>query len=87
MTYHFTPSKKVCSQEMIFEIDENNKVLSLQVIGGCHGNLQGIGRLLVGMDIDEVIEKLEGVDCRGRGTSCPDQIAKGLKQYREQQTL
>ena len=70
---------------MIFVIDENNRIESLEVIGGCHGNLQGIGRLIKGMDIEEVIARLEGVDCRGRGTSCPDQIAIGLKQYLAQQ--
>ena len=83
--YRFVPSNKVCSKEMIFVIDENNRIESLEVIGGCHGNLQGIGRLIKGMDIEEVIARLEGVDCRGRGTSCPDQIAIGLKQYLAQQ--
>ena len=83
--YRFVPSNKVCSKEMIFVIDENNRIESLEVVGGCHGNLQGIGRLIKGMDIEEVIARLEGVDCRGRGTSCPDQIAIGLKQYLAQQ--
>ena len=81
MTYRFIPSSRVCSREMIFNIDENNRIESMEVIGGCHGNLQGIGRLLVGMDVEEVISRLEGIDCHGRGTSCPDQISIGLKEY------
>ncbi len=68
----------VCSRQ--FEIDyEDNKVVSLKVIGGCNGNLQGISSLVKGMDIDEVIERLEGIKCGPKATSCPDQIAKALK--------
>ena len=68
----------VCSRQ--FEIDyEDNKVVSLKVIGGCNGNLQGISSLVKGMDIDEVSERLEGIKCGPKATSCPDQIAKALK--------
>jgi uncharacterized protein (TIGR03905 family) len=68
----------VCSRQ--FEIDyEDNKVVSLKVIGGCNGNLQGISSLVKGMDIDEVIERLEGIKCGPKATSCPDQIAQALK--------
>ena len=68
---------------MIFDV-EDNKVRNLRVIGGCNGNLQGIGRLVEGMDVDEVISRVEGIRCGGRPTSCPDQLAKALKLYKEQ---
>ena len=73
----------VCSRQMIFDV-EDNKVRNLRVIGGCNGNLQGIGRLVEGMDVDEVISRVEGIRCGGRPTSCPDQLAKALKLYKEQ---
>ena len=57
---------------------------SLEYVGGCHGNTQGIAKLVVGMKVDDVIERLAGVDCGGRGTSCPDQLARALKEYKEQ---
>lgn len=78
MEYRFTP-EGVCSTQIIVEV-ENGIVKSLRVENGCHGNLQGIAKLVEGMKIEEVIKRLEGIDCRGRGTSCPDQIAKALKQ-------
>ena len=61
---------------------EDNKIVSLEVIGGCHGNLQGIASLVKGMDIDEAIARLEGINCHGRGTSCPDQFSKALKEIK-----
>ena len=73
----------VCSRQMIFDV-EDKKVRNLRVIGGCNGNLQGIGRLVEGMDVDEVISRVEGIRCGGRPTSCPDQLAKALKLYKEQ---
>lgn len=82
MEYRFKPSG-VCSTEMIFDIDENDVVQDLKVIGGCNGNLKGIGRLIKGMKIDEVIEKLSGVLCGYRNTSCPDQIARALREYKD----
>ncbi|MBQ1899626.1 MAG: TIGR03905 family TSCPD domain-containing protein, partial [Erysipelotrichaceae bacterium] len=63
---------------------EDNKIRSLQVEGGCQGNLGGISRIVVGMDVDDVIKAFEGVDCHGRGTSCPDQISRALKAYKAQ---
>ncbi len=73
----YTP-KGVCSRQM--DIDyEDNKIVSLKVTGGCNGNLKGIGSLLVGMDIDEAIKRLEGITCGMKPTSCPDQIAQALK--------
>lgn len=80
MTYEYSP-KGVCSQRMIFEI-EDNVVKSLKVIGGCNGNLQGISKLVVGLSVDEVIKRLEGIRCGMKQTSCPDQIAKALKEVK-----
>ena len=73
--------KGVCSQLMEIET-EGNIVRSLKVTGGCSGNLQGIAKLVEGMEIDEVIARLEGVRCGGKRTSCPDQLAQALKQAR-----
>ena len=74
-------NKGVCSRAVEFEV-ENNVITSCEFIGGCHGNTQGVARLVVGRDVDEVIATLEGINCGGRGTSCPDQLAKALKQYK-----
>lgn len=73
--------KGVCSQLMEIET-EGNIVKSLKVTGGCSGNLQGIAKLVEGMEIDEVIARLEGVRCGSKRTSCPDQLAQALKQAR-----
>lgn len=71
--------KGVCSQ--LFEIDvENGIIEKVEVKGGCSGNLQGISRLLVGMPVQQAIERMEGVRCGGKPTSCPDQLAKALRQ-------
>ncbi len=80
MMYEYSP-RGVCSQRMIFEI-EDNVVKSLKVIGGCNGNLQGISKLVVGLSVDEVIKRLEGIRCGMKQTSCPDQIAKALKEVK-----
>ena len=69
-----------CSREIHFDV-ENNKLKNVSFVGGCNGNLKGIGLLVEGMDIDEVIKRVEGVSCNGRPTSCPDQLARALKQY------
>jgi uncharacterized protein (TIGR03905 family) len=68
----------VCSQMINFDI-EDNKVKNVAFIGGCNGNLQGISRLIEGMDVDEAISKIEGIQCGFKKTSCPDQLAKALK--------
>ena len=77
MKYNFQP-RGVCSRMITLDV-EDNKIKSCAFVGGCHGNLQGISSLIKGMDVDEAIAKLEGIDCAGRGTSCPDQLAKALK--------
>ncbi len=76
MTFEYTP-RGVCSRKMIVEI-EDNKIIDVKIIGGCSGNLQGISSLVKGMDVDEVIDRLEGINCGMKGTSCPDQLAKAL---------
>ena len=71
-------TKGTCSQRIFFEIDEN-KVHNVQFLGGCNGNLQGLGRLVEGMDVDEVIDRIDGIRCGMKSTSCPDQLATALK--------
>lgn len=80
MKYTYKP-EGVCSTEMIFEI-EDDIVKSLKVTNGCDGNLKGISSLVIGMHIDEVISRLKGIECGYKNTSCPDQIAKALEQYK-----
>ena len=81
MEYRYIP-KGVCSQEMIFNI-ENDIVTDLKVIGGCSGNLQGIAKLVKGLKVDEVIERLRGIKCGFKPTSCPDQISRALEEYKQ----
>ena len=81
MEYKFTP-QGVCSMKMIFDI-ENNIINSLKIIGGCPGNTVGVSRLVVGKSVDEVIKMLKGIECGTKGTSCPDQIAEALKEYKK----
>ena len=80
MTYTYRP-RGVCSQLMDVEV-EDGKIRRVQVLGGCDGNLQGISRLVVGMDVDEAISRMEGIRCGGKPTSCPDQLAQALKACR-----
>ena len=75
MTYK---TKGVCSREINFEV-EDNKVKNVQFVGGCSGNTQGVARLIDGMDIDEAISRIEGIQCGFRPTSCPDQLAIALE--------
>ena len=70
----------VCCSEIQFEV-ENNIIKEVQFVNGCPGNTHGLAALIKGMDINEAIERIKGIDCRGRGTSCPDQLAKALEAY------
>ena len=72
-------TKGVCSQMIHFQV-EDNKVHNVQFMGGCNGNLKGIAALVEGMDIDDVIARVEGVCCGMKKTSCPDQLAQALKE-------
>ena len=80
MTYTYRP-QGVCSQEMEIET-EGSVTKSVRVLGGCSGNLQGISRLVEGMEIDEAIRRMEGIRCGFKPTSCPDQLAKALKEMK-----
>ena len=77
MKYTYVP-RGVCSRMIEVEI-ENDVIKGCRFMGGCHGNLQGISKLVTGMKVEDAIEKLDGINCSGRGTSCPDQLAKALK--------
>ena len=71
----------VCSRLMEIEV-EDDKIASVNVVGGCDGNLKGIASLLRGMPVDEAIRRMEGIRCGGKATSCPDQLATALKNYK-----
>ncbi len=68
----------VCSQQIDIELD-GDIIRKVQYTGGCHGNTQGVSILCEGMKKEDVITRLKGIDCKGRGTSCPDQLARALK--------
>ena len=80
--YEYTPLG-VCSRKIQFDIDENDVVKKIKFVGGCAGNTQGVAALAVGMTVDEVIARVDGIRCGFKGTSCPDQLATALKQYKE----
>ena len=81
MVFEYRP-QGVCSRLMRIEV-EDGVVSSLQVMGGCNGNLQGISKLVEGMKVEEVIARLEGIRCGFKPTYCPDQLAKALKSVQE----
>lgn len=81
MKYTYIP-RGVCSRMIELDI-ENDTIQGCRFVGGCNGNLQGISKLVKGMDINDAIEKLEGINCNGKGTSCPDQLAKALRAAQE----
>lgn len=72
-----------CSKEIKFDL-EDGIVKNVRFVMGCHGNTQGVSRLVEGMHIDEVIKRLEGINCGPRSTSCPDQLAKALKEAKKE---
>lgn len=78
MTINYTTTG-VCARSMKIEVD-NGVVQSVEIEGGCNGNLQGLSVLVKGMEVNEVITRLEGINCGARPTSCPDQLATALKQ-------
>lgn len=75
----FETCGQVCSRQIDIETD-GEVIRQVRYTGGCSGNTQGVAALVAGMKIDEAIARLEGIDCNGRGTSCPDQLARALKQ-------
>ena len=82
MIFEYNPTG-VCSRHYTFDI-EDDIIKSVVIIGGCNGNLKGISKLITGMNINDVIDKLEGTTCGPNPTSCPDQISRALKRYRDQ---
>lgn len=82
MVYSYRP-QGVCSMQMNIDV-EGEIIKSVEIIGGCAGNTKGVSVLVAGMNINDAIRKLKGIDCRGRGTSCPDQLAKGLEKIKEE---
>ena len=82
-TFEYTP-KGVCSRKMIFDLD-GDIIRSVEVIGGCNGNLKGISSLLKGQNVNEIISRLEGITCGPKSTSCPDQIACALESFFEEE--
>ena len=78
MQYEYR-TKGTCSRAILFDI-EDGKLKNVQYIGGCNGNLKGIGALVEGMDVNEAIRRLEGIKCGMKSTSCPDQLAQALKE-------
>ncbi len=82
MKFSYNP-KGVCSMRMDIDV-EDDIIKSLNVLGGCDGNLKGISKLVQGMNIDDVITRLEGTTCGRKNTSCPDQLAAALKLYKEE---
>lgn len=78
MTHTYQP-KGVCSRQITFEIDDEGKVRNVSFLGGCHGNTQGLSRLAEGMDAKELAQRLRGIRCGMRTTSCPDQLAKAVE--------
>ena len=78
MQYEYK-TQGTCSRSILFDI-EDGKVKNVQFIGGCNGNLKGIGALVEGMDVQDVISRVEGIQCGMKSTSCPDQLAQALKE-------
>lgn len=79
MKYTYTPTG-VCSRCIDFEIDTDGTLRNVEFTGGCHGNTQGLCALAKGRPAEQVADTLVGIDCRGRGTSCPDQLAQAIRQ-------
>ena len=78
MQYEYK-TKGTCAQRLFFDVEEG-KVKNVQFVGGCNGNLKGIAALVEGMDVADVISRVEGIRCGMKATSCPDQLAKALKE-------
>ncbi|MBR6287255.1 MAG: TIGR03905 family TSCPD domain-containing protein [Bacteroidaceae bacterium] len=72
-----------CSKQIMIDV-ENGVVNDVQFLGGCHGNLQGIGELVQGMKVEDVVSRLDGIRCGNKATSCPDQLSTALKKIMEQ---
>lgn len=80
---HKYMAKGTCAVEISFDINDGDKVSNIAFVGGCDGNHKGIVSLAEGMKVDDVIDRLSGITCGRRSTSCPDQLAKALEEYKE----
>ncbi len=83
MTYRYR-TRGTCSREITFDM-ENGVVSNVRFVGGCNGNTKGIAGLAEGMQAEEIVKRLKGLDCNGRGTSCPDQLAAAIEDALQQQ--
>lgn len=83
MNFHYKTSG-TCARAINFNI-EGNKIVSVNFEGGCGGNTQGVAALLKGMDVNDAIQRLRGIRCGAKPTSCPDQLARALEQIKENQ--
>lgn len=77
-------TRGTCARQILLDINDDKTVDSVEFVGGCNGNLQGIAALVKGKKIDDVISSLKGIDCNFKGTSCPDQLAKALEEVKEE---
>lgn len=77
-------TRGTCTRQILLDINDDKTVNSVEFVGGCNGNLQGIAALVKGKKIDDVISSLKGIDCNFKGTSCPDQLAKALEEVKEE---
>ena len=73
-------NRGVCSRKTVIDLAEDGTINDIRIVGGCSGNTNGLAQLLKGMKAQDAIERLQGIDCNGRGTSCPDQVAKALSE-------
>ena len=77
-------NRGVCSRKTVIDLDEDGTIKDIKIIGGCNGNTNGLAQLLKGMKARDAIERMRGIDCNGRGTSCPDQVAIALEKALEE---
>ena len=83
MKFSYLP-QGVCSRCFDIEVDPDGTIIEVKFTGGCNGNTQGIERLLRGMNVERAANLLRGIDCKGKGTSCPDQLSKALEQIAQE---
>lgn len=77
-------TRGTCARQILLDINDDDTINSVEFVGGCNGNLQGIAALVKGKKIDDVISALKGIDCNFKGTSCPDQLARALEEIKEE---
>ena len=84
MTHITYSTNGTCSRQIDVDINDNSIIEEVKFTGGCSGNTQGVAALVAGMSVDEAIARLDGIKCGPRQTSCPDQLARALKEYKNQ---